>query len=151
MLGNDLYQIIQRDTRLSVRFKGVYAANELPKRLPFCSIVIVNCCNRNKPGEHWIALCQESESKLEMLDSYGHEPEMYNLKNKLPNSEIIVFNTKQLQSLASEVYGHYCLYYCYFKSHSHSMAEIVSATFSNDTKNNDQRVYKYVKKLFNLK
>ena len=94
MLGEDFYCIIQHDSRLSINFKGVYAANELPSQLPVRGLAIVNCCNRNKPGKHWIALCQESESTLEMFDSFGFGPEMYNLENKLPKSEIIKYNSK---------------------------------------------------------
>lgn len=151
MLGEDFYCIIQHDSRLSINFKGVYAANELPSQLPVRGLAIVNCCNRNKPGKHWIALCQESESTLEMFDSFGFGPEMYNLENKLPKSEIIKYNSKQLQHPTSEVCGYYCLYYCYFKSRGHSMEEIVSLNFSNDTQNNDYRLCKLFKKLFNLK
>ena len=151
MLGEDFYRIIQHDNRLRIDFKGVYAANELPNQLPVRGIAIVNCCNRNKPGKHWIALCQVSENTLEMFDNFGFGPEMYNLKNKLPKSEMIKYNTKQLQHLTSEVCGYYCLYYCYFKARGHSMEEIVSLNFSNDTQNNDYRLCKLVKVLLNLK
>ena len=133
MLGEDFYCIIQHDSRLSINFKGVYAANELPSQLPVRGLAIVNCCT------------------LEMFDSFGFGPEMYNLENKLPKSEIIKYNSNQLQHPTSEVCGYYCLYYCYFKSRGHSMEEIVSVNFSNDTQNNDYRLCKLFKKLFNLK
>ena len=97
MLGNDLYQIIQWDTRLSIHFKGVYAANELPKWLPVRGIAIVNCCNRNRPGEHWIALCQESESKLEMFDSYGYGPtNLKQIKTSGQTDDFDIFSYKRI-------------------------------------------------------
>ena len=72
-----------------------------------------------------------------MFDSYGYGPEMYNLENKLPNSEIIVFNTEQLQSLASEVCEHYCLSHAVtpwpklYLQHFKMMPEIMIDVYTN--------------------
>ena len=91
---------------------------------------------------------KKTSNRLEMFDSYGFGPSMYNLENKLPVSNVVVYNTKQLQSIFSNVCGQYCLYYCYFKSRGYAMGDIVSI-FSNDVDSNDYYVHNSVLKLFN--
>ena len=60
-----------------LRFLGVYAADELPKRMPPQSLAIVKCCNRFYRGEHWLALYQDEwEDRLEIFGSYGLNPDI---------------------------------------------------------------------------
>ena len=59
MFIHQLHSIVQRDDRTRGRFLGVYAADELPKRMPPQKLAIVNCCNRYYLGEHWLALYQD--------------------------------------------------------------------------------------------
>ena len=148
MNAHELRAIISRDIRLDRQFLDVFAANEVPYQIPVGSLAIVNCCNREDPGQHWIAICQETVNRLEIFDSYGFGPSMYNLENKLPISNVVVYNPKQLQSIYSDVCGYYCLYYCYFKSRGHAMSDIVSI-FSNDVVSNDYYVHNIIFKLFN--
>ena len=150
MYGHELRAIVANDVRLNQQFLGVFAANELPYQMPFGSLAIVNCCNRENPGRHWVVIHQATSNRLEMFDSYGLSPTMYNLENKLPVSNVVVYNTKQLQSIHSDVCGYYCLYYCYFKSRGYAMGDIVSI-FSNDYTSNDMYVYNSVLHLFNMR
>ena len=148
MYGNVIKRIIQNDARTRSQFCGVFAANELPYQLPY-SLAIVNCCNADREGIHWLAICQEDDDTLEFFDSFGLPPDMYNLTENLPETTAISYNSRQLQSYYSEVCGHYCLYYCYFKVRGYRMSDIVSI-FSNDYDNNDLYVYNAVKKLYKL-
>ena len=148
MYTHELRAIISRDIRLDRQFLDVFAANEVPYQIPVGSLAIVNCCNREDPGQHWIAICQETVNRLEMFDSYGFGPSMYNLENKLPISNVVAYNPKQLQSIYSDVCGYYCLYYCYFKSRGYAMSDIVSI-FSNDVVSNDYYVHNIIFQLFN--
>ena len=150
MYTHELRAIITRDIRLNQQFLDVFAADELPYQIPFGSLAIVNCCDRGNFGQHWIAICQETNNRLEMFDSYGLSPSAYNLDSKLPTSNIVVYNTKQLQSIHSDVCEQYCLYYCYFMSRGYAMSDIVSL-FSNDFISNDIYVYNSVLHLFNLR
>ena len=99
MYTHELRDIISRDIHLNRQFLDIFAANELPYQIPVGSWAIVNCCNRGRRRQHWIAICQETSNRLEMFDSYGSDPFMYNLENKLPVSNVVVYNTKQLQSI----------------------------------------------------
>ena len=148
MYTHELRDIILGDIRLNRQFLDIFAANALPYQIPVESLAIVNCCNRGRRGQHWIAICQETSNRLEIFDSYGFDPPMHNLENKLPVSNVVVYNTKQLQSIFSNVCGQYCLYYCYFKPRGYAMGDIVSI-FSNDVDSNDYYVHNSVLKLFN--
>lgn len=144
-----LRQIVRYDARTNYQFLDVYAADELPTRMPPQTLAIVNCCNRNYPGEHWLALYKCEEDTLEIFDSFGLNPDVYNLVGKLPESSVITYSTKQLQSINSLMCGQYCLYYCYFKARGYALDDIISG-FSKDYYNNDAYVYNAVLNLFNM-
>ena len=148
MYGHVIDNIIQKDARTRSQFYGVYAADELPYYLPPQTLAIVNCCNVNQKGMHWLAI-NTSEDTLEFFDSFGYAPNMYGLDKKLPEASVVTYNSKQLQSYNSSVCGQYCLYYCYFKVRGYKMNDIISI-FSNDYDNNDMYVYETVKKLYKL-
>ena len=54
MFIHQLHSIVQRDNHTRDRFLGIYAADELLKRMPPQSLAIVNCYNRYYRGEHWL-------------------------------------------------------------------------------------------------
>jgi hypothetical protein len=149
MDGVRLHEIVRLDPRTNYQFLGVYAADELPLHMPSQTLAIVNCCNRPYPGEHWLALYKYGDT-LEIFDSYGLDPSVYNLGGKFPQSSVISYNTKMIQSVTSNVCGQYCLYYCYYRVRGYTMDDIVSR-FSKDYINNDNYAYSTVLKLFNLK
>ncbi len=113
MYAHQLQHIIDNDLRTERQFLGVFSADTLPVRMPARSLAIVNCCNHNLPGLHWIALYQ-GENMMEMFDSYGLPPQMYNLQ--LPRAGVVTYNARQIQSNNSELCGQYCLYYSFFKA-----------------------------------
>ncbi|MEE8289664.1 MAG: hypothetical protein V3R25_09655 [Nitrosomonadaceae bacterium] len=84
MFAQQLQRIVQRDTRTWNQFLAVYAADELPQRMPGRSLAIVNCCSRQYTGQHWLALYQNDNDTLEIFDSYGLNPNTYNIVDKLP-------------------------------------------------------------------
>ena len=149
MEGVQIDEIAKKDSHVKMNFKGVFAANTLPNKLDVYNLAIVNCCNQNLPGQHWVAICQTSEDTLEFFDSFGQLPSMYNLQTKLPTTQYIVCNPVTLQNIGSEVCGHYCLYFCYYKARGYSMAQLIEQNFSNDTLNNDSRVLSIINKIFN--
>ena len=146
MYAQQLQHIVDCDPRTQVQFLGVFSADSLPKRMPASTLAIVNCCNRNLPGLHWIALYQ-GLTVLEMFDSFGLPPQMYNLQ--LPRADVVTYNAKQIQSNNSVVCGQHCLYYSYFKARGYAINDIISV-FSNDYCNNDVYVYDTVLKLYNI-
>lgn len=140
-------RILVSDPRTNHQFLGTFPADQLPNVMPpQTSLAIVNCCNRGYPGEHWLALCKTGDT-LEIFDSFGMNPNFYNLTGKLPASSVLTYSRRQLQSLHSTVCGHYCLYYCYYKARGYSLDDIIS-NFSHDYINNDDYVYNTVLNLF---
>ena len=115
--------------------------------MPPQSLAIVNCCNRYYRGEHWLALYQDGRDALEIFDSYGLNPDIYNIV--LPQAVVITYSVKQLQSINSNYCGQYCLYFCYYRARGYAIDDIISV-FSNDYNNNDDYIYDIVKRLFNL-
>ena len=142
----DFERILRTDLHVYQQYLGTFPADQLPTHMPPTSLLIVNCCNSDYPGEHWLALCKSGET-LEVFDSYGMNPNFYNMLGKLPASTVIRYSTRQLQALQSSVCGYYCLYYCFYKARGYSLDNIISK-FSNDYSNNDLYVYNTVFNLF---
>ena len=101
LYGNEILELIGHDIALERRFLGVYAANELPKRIPNGKMLITNCCPRKLPGMHWLAMFQRGNA-LEFFDSFGQTPSLY-ADLSLPEYSKLVANSHQLQSELSEV------------------------------------------------
>ena len=59
------------------------------------------------------------------------------------------FNSKQLQSILSDVCGHYCVFYLCHRARGHSMKAIVNMFDSNKT-SNDTKVFRFVNKHFRI-
>ena len=79
---------------------------------------IVNTDPSNKPGTHWVAFFMEKSNKqisstLEFFDSYGLHPSAYSFNVTNFN---IIYNKETLQSISSNVCGHYCMLYLYLRS-----------------------------------
>ena len=129
-------------------FYGVFAVNNLPSVLP-ARRPLIYVCNTDpigKPGQHWIVICLNSNSTGDYFDSFGRKPLMAfeNFLNR--NCVSWTFNPKQLQSAASRFCGHYCVFYCLYRSIKFKPTTIVN-WFSNDTGLNDVLVHAFVCKL----
>jgi hypothetical protein len=148
MDGTQLKQIVLRDALTSRKFINVFAANELPYWMPSQTMAIVNCCDRKFRGQHWLALSMEG-CRLEIFDSFGLHPSVYNLMDKLPDFSVMTYNDNQLQPIHSNLCGYYCLFFCHYKARGFEMGDILSK-FSNDYANNDKYIYDSVHDLFNL-
>ena len=53
------------------RFKGVFAADEIPRMLRSGESCILNLDKRNQPGSHWIAIVKDKE--IITYDSFGRK------------------------------------------------------------------------------
>ncbi len=142
-----LQRIIENDVRTQRQFLGVFSADTLPTHMPARSLAIVNCCKQHLPGIHWLAVSRGDNGTLEVFDSFGLPPHVYNIL--LPLATVMSHNTCRIQSFDSEVCGQYCLYYCYFKARGYDINDIISI-FSSDYHNNDRYVYENVLKLYNI-
>ena len=142
-----LERALERNPFTKRTFRGVFAADELPDLDTFPCGFVANTDPRTEPGTHWVAFYFPSRDKGEFFDSYGYPPEYYGEPFTAYNVETI--NSHKLQSSWSEVCGHYCIFYLYYRSRRHSMSKIVNM-FSSNTTINDCKVSCYVKKHFNV-
>ena len=121
---------LNRNETTSPYFLGVYAADQLPteKIEREVWLLVCNCCPIDLPGEHWIALFGNARQEIEMFDSFGFSPNVYDgvhqfLRNQQP--VLITYNTQQLQSFESDACGPYCLYFAYYRARGVAMNTII--------------------------
>ena len=149
MFNNELYEIISQDKTLMMGFQGIRPADQLPKSLQCDQSLIFNASDSDENGTHWLCLYQNSDSELEMFDSFGNPPSFFNLQDKLPYSRTIVYNMKQLQGVKSSVCGVYCMQYLFYKSRGYPTCKIVNDLYSVDLNQNDRNTIDYIKRLYN--
>ena len=111
-------------------------------------LLIFNYFSADKPGLHWIAVFKKDADTIEVFDYYGQTPGTYNLDPFLESQRVkqTIYNTTRLQALDSEVCGHYCLFYAYWRCRGVSFKRILNDTwFSSDYTGNDNFVYNFYK------
>ena len=142
---------LESDPVTRKKFCGVFSSDHLPKvvdRFP-CGF-IANTGPADKPGLHWVCFYFQSKLKGEFFDSYGRPPDYYQeiFKEYLINhGDNWTFNSKQLQSVSSDVCGQYCVFYLSHRARGHSMNTIVNMLDSNRNVN-DKKVFRFVRRHF---
>lgn len=131
-------------------YTAVYAANRLPLSISYPCAIIVNTDPDSKPGTHWIAIYIDKFQNGEYFDSYGLPPFVSQHKKFLrANCKKFLYNTKEMQSLDSNVCGQYCLLYLYFRSRARSLLDF-QRFFSGDTLKNDKILKLNYRKYFSF-
>ena len=64
----EIYKIIKNDKFASKNFIGVFARDQLPKKIKFPSSFIINTDKSNEPGEHWLAIFYDINGVCEFFD-----------------------------------------------------------------------------------
>ena len=91
-----------------------------------------------------------NQRSAEFFDSYGLHPIVYGLTDFLDShSSSWTYNSKTLQSLISEVCGHYTVYYILFCSRGCSLSEILTR-FSSNVSLNDKTIERFIQNLMKL-
>ena len=147
MYNNEINDIISQDKTVMMGFQGIRSADQLPKILQSGQSLLFNSSDSNEIGTHWMCLYQEANT-LELFDSFGNPPNFYNLKDKLPHSNIFTYTDRRLQG-DSEVCGVYCMYYLFYKSRGFPTSKIVNDLFSIDYNQNDRYLIDQIKTLYN--
>ena len=143
MNTSELFQHLAR--RCQGKLLGIFPADKLPRIIPVRRplLIICNTDPHYKPGEHWIAIYLDANGAGEYFDSFGRPP-LHIFRDFLDqHCTTWIFNNEQLQSVISTLCGHYCIFYCLYKTLRYSMTEIVNC-FSSDTALNDLIVHKFV-------
>jgi hypothetical protein len=140
MNTTEIDRFIRSDDACHDIFQGVFSIDTLPKRP---HLLVCNTDPSNQPGKHWIALFVDSWGRGEFFDSFGQQPSKF-FKDYMNNHCTgWIFNTKQLQSIASTYCGFYCCFYCMLRCRGFDLTRIVNL-FGTDTGFNDSIVHGFV-------
>ena len=150
MNSSDIYKILSRDVYTARYFRGVFPADKIPA-LTASSGLVANTEGHMDVGSHWIAMFVHHPQTLEFFDSYGLPPSAYgqDIENFARQFTYVKCNKKQLQSLTSNVCGHYCIYYLVKRCQGQSMDCIVRNL--SVTTHNDFQIFQFVKRRYNVK
>jgi len=139
--------VLQTDSSTKQAFQGVYPSDVLPETIEhYPAAFVANVDPSGQPGSHWCAFYFTKDKRGEFFDSYGQQPKQYTQAFQdflYRNSVVWTYNAKSLQSLDSNVCGHYCLYYLLNRCRNISMKAIVDR-FSSNTKLNDAFVHRFI-------
>lgn len=142
-----------KDKYTQAAFQGVYPLNKLTNRIvSYAALIIANVDTSEKPGSHWVAFYFTQDREAEFFDSYGLPPSDYTRTFTAflnSNASSWTFNSVTLQSENSQVCGHYCLYYSFFRCRNVSLSTIIHR-FSKNKYRNDFLVKRFIEKMFPL-
>ena len=141
-----LESYMTKDPEIAKLYGGVVPKDMLPLRPPRPSLYIVNQDTSDKAGSHWIVVfIGDREQPAEYFDPLGKEPDKDFKKYLTCQSKSYMYNTQRCQNYMSNLCGHYCLFYCYFRARGHAMQSILKMFDKNDLMHNDQMVYSFYK------
>src|SRR6266581_5462379 len=146
MNTNEINRVLH--ARCRGTFLGTFASDRLPGRLPSRRplFLVVNTDPQSRPGEHWVAIYIGRDSRGEYFDSLC-QPTPRKFASYLDKCcTSWGTNSRQLQSGASRFCGHYCIFYCMFRSLGFSLKRIESC-FTEDTGVNDVFTHRIICKL----
>ncbi len=127
-------------------FKGVYPADtiEVPQSYP--ASMVINLDEKDEPGSHWVAMFMRTSNTVRYFDSYGQPPPEGGIEEFL-HGRVVEPNNFPLQSIISNVCGHYCIYFI----HRCSRGDTYETIMMNLAKrrNMDAYVRSYVLQLTN--
>ena len=136
MNTNEISDYLNRDPECSKMFYGVYPADKIPNFRSRPALIVCNTETSSKRGEHWILLYVDKHRQGEYFDSFG--------KSSFEHFKIFVDencvewirNERQIQKVISTFCGHYCIFYCLYRSRGLDVRKIVRM-FTKDTSLND--------------
>ena len=139
-------RILKNNSCAKKIFKGVYPKDQLPT-VEYPGSYVVNTDPSTAPGEHWVAVFFNHQGSAEFFDNCGLHSIVHGLTDFLDShSSFWICNSKTLQSLISEVCGHYTVYYILFRSRGCSLFEILTH-FSSSISLNDKTVGRFIQNL----
>ena len=96
-------------------------------------------------GTHWFALYKECDDVMELFDSMGGDPASYNLEEFMQNQQVdkCIYNSVRIQSLFSNVCGHYSIYFAIQRCAGVSIEKISQMFSDTDYIVNDNYVNRY--------
>lgn len=151
MNTRQIVAVLKRDPITKPIFQGVFPSDQLPNKIKrYPAAFVANVDPKGRPGSHWCAFYFTQDEMGELFDFYGLKPQDYSqhfLQFLETNSHHWTYNHQDLQSLTSNVCGHYCLYYVINRCRNVLMKAIVNR-FGKNTRKNDRLVYHFITKYF---
>lgn len=137
MYGNKISKILKSDKYAKNSFLGVFSIDMLPdiKSLPASGVI--NTDPSYLPGSHWIAFYIDHHNVCNFFDSYGNHPKQYRLDLYFKKCTKLNYNNFKLQSVNSEVCGHYCIYFIIAMSRGYDLCSIIDVFSKKNFKFND--------------
>lgn len=130
-------------------FKGVYPCDQLPSKFTLPAIFIFNHDPGYLSGTHWSTIAISDNGLADYMDSYGLPPLQQEIKYFLRlHSKHQRYNKKRLQSMTSNVCGHYACIFALYRAVDLSMKDFTDEFSSNDFCHNDQIVMQLFEKYF---
>ena len=132
MNPKEISDYLNRDPECSKMFYEVYPADKIPNLRSLPAVIVCNTDTSNKRGEHWIVSYFDKNRRGEYFDSFGRSPFEH---FKIFLDEIYVewiWNERQIQGVISKFCGHYCIFYCLYRSRGFDARKIVRM-FTKDT------------------
>lgn len=115
----------------------MFPADKIPYQWTKPCAFVVNVDGSSQPGSHWVAIFADSDGKGIFFDSYGLPPAVSHHIDRLRrNCNVYEWNIQRMQSIDSDVCGHYCIAFLYYMSTGHSLNDFCTI-FSNNTRTND--------------
>ena len=128
-------------------FCGVYACNQLPKRIKKGCFIIVNSDPSYMAGQHWFAIYFKNNTCY-FFDTFGRKPQnkfiIEFIKN---NSNILKYNSTKIQNIYSINCGIYCILFITFISKGFN-PDFFIQLFCKDTHYNEKLIETLYKKIF---
>ena len=147
MNTKQIWQALSSNEFTSVRFDGVFSYNTLKNIKNKPELVICNTDPSYRGGKHWVLFFFNSDNKtVDFFDSLGAKPSHYGkefTKFISKFADHYNFINKRIQPKNSDVCGHYCLYYAYWKCKGENMEWIIERIPSTV-----KRVAKSIQKYF---
>ena len=134
--------LAHKDADLRPWFRGVFAADRLPRR-PYDGGYVVNTDPHDKPGQHWLGLWVDAPRHLEVFDSYGLPLTLYSntaLQKWFKQFPELTRSGQTLQALDSQACGHYTLQYLASKARGEDLTTFLKEWDPRDLVDNDRRV-----------
>jgi hypothetical protein len=134
----ELLSIIDNCSILKNNCLGVFALDTFPESIKPGDCFIFNSDPQDQVGRHWLAVNRSSSGILEYFDSYGQSPIV---PFQYPK---VVYNTKQVQDLFSNVCGQHTLFYLYLRLRGVCFKNIITKCYTSSPCFNDELVLKFV-------
>jgi len=130
-------------------FCGIFASDNVPKKLKNHGFIIVNTDVKSGPGKHWYAVVRLGDV-LECFDSLGVTPQRKHFLYShftFRGLKHITFNITPVQPITSTQCGEFVLYYLFERYHNldYNFDDLLNVIFVEEESNNNDNVLVFVR------